>query len=791
MKKSIIKRMACIFSAFCMTASLAACNRDAEPPLASKDHVFKAEELEIPVELTNINFIQSDGENIYIYGTIDDNSTDTDENGTEIYSWSSTAKLVIMDINGSLKKDITLSETSSSSNETIQVNKYVQGATIDNSGNLYMLEITNTYNNTTYESNEEYSLSVINGNGETIKTIDLTFLKEESNDEYFYLSGFTVDNAGNIYITNSSGIYVIDGNGSLIFTIEGEQQSDTSGEYINRISRTEDGRIIAYGSKWEMTNNEYKTVSFFNEIDINAKGYGKTNETTKVFNDIADGKNGHDLILVSDTALRGYDIETDTYSTVIDWLQSGFDTNTMQSPMILTDGRIICATYDYTSTGNGYSYSNADIKLSLLTKVAPADVPDKKLIKIVCWYLDFDLKRLATEFNKTNEQYQIEIVSYMEETGYDNAVTKLNNDLIAGNIPDILVMNNSMPVDNYIAKGLLADLYTFIDEDAEISREDFVPSILEAYSVNGKLYSMITSFNISTVVGKTSLVGEESGWTMDDFRSIASANPDKQMFSMLTKSDFINNALNMSLDDFINRETGECSFNTPEFISLLEYANESFPDEIDYEAYYNSGRDIYTEQQAQYRTGDVLLAQQWLSRFVAIKEMEQGQFGEPITFIGFPSSEGNGSSISASYEFAIMSKAKNPQGAWEFLRYYFTPEYQDIMEYQFPVINSAMKLQMDKAKEKPYYMDGEEKVEYENTYWMNNNESITLEVNTDADNQKVLDFISSVKTPQRYDQELTNIINEETGSYFSGQKKAGEVAEIIQNRVSVYVNEGR
>lgn len=35
------------------------------------------------------------------------------------------------------------------------------------------------------------------------------------------------------------------------------------------------------------------------------------------------------------------------------------------------------------------------------------------------------------------------------------------------------------------------------------------------------------------------------------------------------------------------------------------------------------------------------------------------------------------------------------------------------------------------------------------------------------------------------------IISDETGAYFSGQKSAKEVADIVQNRVSNYVNENR
>jgi len=38
---------------------------------------------------------------------------------------------------------------------------------------------------------------------------------------------------------------------------------------------------------------------------------------------------------------------------------------------------------------------------------------------------------------------------------------------------------------------------------------------------------------------------------------------------------------------------------------------------------------------------------------------------------------------------------------------------------------------------------------------------------------------------------MMEIITEETSAYFEGQKTAEETADIIQNRIQVYVNENR
>ena len=78
-------------------------------------------------------------------------------------------------------------------------------------------------------------------------------------------------------------------------------------------------------------------------------------------------------------------------------------------------------------------------------------------------------------------------------------------------------------------------------------------------------------------------------------------------------------------------------------------------------------------------------------------------------------------------------------------------------------------------------------------YTFSSNESpkkITIGANTDEDNQRVYDLISGA-VELKYDPDVINIIIEEAGAYFSGQKSAKEVAEIIQNRVQNYLDENR
>ena len=62
-----------------------------------------------------------------------------------------------------------------------------------------------------------------------------------------------------------------------------------------------------------------------------------------------------------------------------------------------------------------------------------------------------------------------------------------------------------------------------------------------------------------------------------------------------------------------------------------------------------------------------------------------------------------------------------------------------------------------------------------------------------AASQQQVDVIKSLiegaKLPNDNDTDVLKIINEEADAYFTGQKSAADVAQIIQSRVSIYVSE--
>lgn len=791
----ITKRITAAAMAAAMALSLAACGKKGGDVIASKEHVFSSEQIALPEGISSVNTIRYANDKLYIIG-----DHYWEEGEGEDTQYKNETKLQVLSLDGTLEKETVISSSDDqNAQEGISTWKNIRNMDIGSDGNLVSLENVSTWNETTYENTDEYFIVKYDSDGNRTNEISLKKIQDTVGEEdYFYINSFMPTDDGKYLLLYNSKIFVTDDSGALLNTIEYIAADDNT--YFSGLYKTGDGRIVTNINISKQVGDEWKSESKIVVVDTANNKFGDEYEFSGGGNGFMNGTEKYDLLINKESGLSGYDIETGKTETIIDWLKSGFDTTTMNSDSttVLPDGRILCITYEYEySGGGGYGWSNDDLVISILTELDPATLPDKKLIKLYALWLDIGVKRQVLEFNKNNLEYEIELTCYGDDMEYQEAISKMNNDMIAGNLPDILLINSNLPVDSYIAKGLFANLYDFMETDPDINKEDYLPNLFEAYEVNGALYYTVPDFTVNTMVGKTSIVGETEGWTMDEFMALAEANPDKNIVdgSYYTNTGMLSSMFSYSYDTFINRETGECSINSDAFIKMMEFCSQ-FPSEIKDEDY-DYSENYWQEQEMQYRNGKTILSSDFIGRFQVIRELEQGKFGESVTFKGMPGVKGNGAVFNGSgTELAITAKSPNAEGAWQFVRYFLMDEYQDMYidtnTYTFPAKLSALEKKAEAAKERPYWEDSEtgEKEYYDNTYW-NGSESINIGVNTDEDNERMMNFLKSITTTSGYDNKILDIITEESASYFSGQKTAEQAAEIIQNRVANYIAESR
>ena len=89
-----------------------------------------------------------------------------------------------------------------------------------------------------------------------------------------------------------------------------------------------------------------------------------------------------------------------------------------------------------------------------------------------------------------------------------------------------------------------------------------------------------------------------------------------------------------------------------------------------------------------------------------------------------------------------------------------------------------------------YIDENGNEVESPDYYYMNGVD-VEIKPMTQEEVENLKQMLYTFNQVYTYDQELMNIISEESAALFSGQKNARDVASIIQSRVQIYVNENR
>jgi hypothetical protein len=405
----------------------------------------------------------------------------------------------------------------------------------------------------------------------------------------------------------------------------------------------------------------------------------------------------------------------------------------------------------------------SDRALCVLQRV-PIAVRKTELTVAVCFgenYVPQELNDVVLRFNTESPDYKVEIQSY-----YD--ITKLNVEIIAGKIPD-LIMTSGIPFDSYAAKGLFEDLNPYIDADPDIT---LVPVVRRAMSTGDALYRLGNGFSVWTSFGNADLVGAEPGWTFEEMLAcLENAPEDYDLFGQQGEGREVVSSylLYQNLDSFIDWESGEVHFDTPDFIKLLEFIG-TYPSRPEGSNLPRPPEKEPLVMRGSYGRGSV-------NYFTINDNKAQGKY----TFKGFPGAAKTISVLNAEVPtFAMTSTCKEKDAAWQFIRSVVTGEAPgQNADYTFPVLQDKFEAVFAAAmapadeNEPPLGTIGKR------------------QQMSQAQADKFLAMLNAAEHTMgsASDNVLQTIIEEETGAYYEGQKTAGEVAAIIQSRAAIYIAE--
>lgn len=474
--------------------------------------------------------------------------------------------------------------------------------------------------------------------------------------------------------------------------------------------------------------------------------------------------------------------------------------------------------------GKIYALSEGDmgaVELITMTPVDPSTLPERQILTMACMFLPWDVRSEVVEFNKSQDQIRIVMKDYSEfgtEENPEGGIQKLNTEMISGVIPDLFYLNSDVPAEIYGVKGFLMDLWPMIDSDPELSRDDLMVHFFDTIAQDGKLYEITDRFSINTAVALNQAVGERESWNLQELmEAYKGLETGATIFGDRdTKDGILYTTVYQNLNAFIDWEKKTCSFNSQEFSDLLEFVNQ-FPNTIDEENYdWNN----YQSPYGRMLMGKQLLKMEELYSFDSLMQTDTALKGN-VNYIGYPTMSGCGSSFNYDSSFAIGAKCKNPEAAWKFIRQYLTEDHfkrqtvtvdsgggmvidttSDMIrshepEYQTWLFPTNKKVFDEIAKyylTETYYEDPEtgEKVPMsKSTYWPEEQDAEPVEIYSMRQEvyDRFMELYERIDTVGAYNAEVADIITQECKAFFAGQKSAKDTAQVIQDRVSLYVAE--
>ena len=163
-------------------------------------------------------------------------------------------------------------------------------------------------------------------------------------------------------------------------------------------------------------------------------------------------------------------------------------------------------------------------------------------------------------FRSEHDDVQIVVKDYSYSATDGQGPDRLLVEMASGQVPDIIDLGGPLPLYQMVKKGYLEDLWPYIENDPELGREGVLENPLKLSEVDGGLYMLFGKVEINTMVSSPELVGDRTGWTLQELRDAFAAMPEgSTVLSFNTsREEIAGSLLRYSADAYVDREAGTC-----------------------------------------------------------------------------------------------------------------------------------------------------------------------------------------------------------------------------------------
>ncbi len=818
--KKLMKKITALILCVGMLAVCSACGPGGDDALSGT--VYVPEFLEFDLSALGIEYINTgccDGEYIYILAEAMQAVEETDPFTGESYtSYEYKTSIYRLSLDGTEAAELENYQPSSGTEGAVDRESYfyIEGISVGADGTLWITETVEEYiydvpedfdpetdflwNYEFIESRRSQIRRQLDSTGNEISRVETSGLEESLGfgEQGGYIGSTVMDGNGNFFVyaevytgeSYETKIVVLDREMNRLFEI---RERDLYGEMI----LLGDGLVAMSSYVYDQLTGEGGQV--LRTIDMETKTWGEEYPMPVNVGRVYPGMGKYLFCYDNGDSLYGYNTDTQEGEKILTWSSADINRSDLSFFTFLADGRVAAMTRRWGENG-------LEAEVVLLTEQDRSVLQDRTILTYATMYLSYEMRERIIDFNKSQTNYRIEIRDYSEfntQDDYNAGLTKLNTEIIAGKVPDILD-TSGLPIHQYGGKGLLEDLWPYIEADEELGgREGVMEEVLRAAEQDGKLYHLFNSFTIRTAVGASGVVGDDMRWTLSDLSDALGKMPEGcSIFNQGdTKESMLSSIMAMQLGNFVDFKSGECRFDSGEFIALLEFCN-SFPLTFDWNSI---DWEEYEDDMTRIAAGRQLLSPETLYDFQYI-QIQQHIFGGEITYVGYPREDGGvGSSFVIEDGLAMSTTCKDKAAAWSFMREVIQPQSDPTEEYfyfngwGFPVNRQDFDRMAQQYMTPMYMLDenGEPMLDEngdpiemsQGGIGFGDGSMLELYATTQEQYDQIMELYRSIDTVYTYDDAIYAIVHSVALRYFNDDLTVNEAVDQIQSRVKIYVNE--
>lgn len=395
-----------------------------------------------------------------------------------------------------------------------------------------------------------------------------------------------------------------------------------------------------------------------------------------------------------------------------------------------------------------------------------------------------NLWQSAKLFMEKYSEYPVVIeVGISEEDGktVSDAIRSLNTEIMAGNGPDIILMDG-LPIEDYIEKGVLEDLSDVV-KSVKTGGEEFFENVLSSYEKGEKVYAVPSRFSVPIIIGKegavtaeevTSLSGTLKTRTEEQIKGIARNATKSIPLLLLTFWNDIISEENMVDQEVLSTflEEAKLLLDASDIDLELPYYQEVPPFQEMIDAYPNY-------------SGDVGVTMAFQKDILSVDAMDMGQTLAQLKSVSANSpvfydylNRENGKQFIPKWIFGVTASSENKEAAKAFLSYFLSSENMDRYDWTLSVNKTSFRktLPVSETKEQMTVMYPEQ----------DSAEGIRIQKLNNEEAEEFVSFLSGADTKIAVEQVLFEEILTQTEHYVYGEESLESAVNAIVEKIEIY-----